>query len=100
MIQTIKESAISDGLKQELIEMVESEKSLSRDIIQRINDRLDGEAEAVIQDIGDIMVDDALDEYNEETGKIDKELDDLQKEVEEKTNDIDIAITRSQIAER
>jgi len=33
MIQTIKESAISDGLKQELIEMVESEKSLSRDII-------------------------------------------------------------------
>ncbi|PIU14680.1 hypothetical protein COT20_02585 [bacterium (Candidatus Gribaldobacteria) CG08_land_8_20_14_0_20_39_15] len=61
---------------------------------------MDGEAEAVIQDIGDIMVDDALDEYNEETGKIDKELDDLQKEVEEKTNDIDIAITRSQIAER
>ena len=99
IIQAIKEAEVSDDLKQELIEIVESEKAVSQDVIQKINDRLDGEAEAVIQEIGDIMVDDALEEHDEETAKIDQELNDLQEEVETKTNDIDIAVTRAKIAD-
>jgi len=97
LTQAIKDAAISDNLKEELLAMVGTEKKIDKKTAQKISDKISDEIEITLREIGDIMEEDAIEGYEEESGGIDKELNDLEEEVNQKTEEVDLAATRSQI---
>jgi len=95
--QLIQEAKITPELKQELLQMVEQEETLSEETIQKVQKRLASAADAVAQNIADIMVESATDKMNQDMDGLEKDVNDFQAELNKKADAIDLETTRKEM---
>ncbi|PIU01559.1 hypothetical protein COT68_02590 [bacterium (Candidatus Torokbacteria) CG09_land_8_20_14_0_10_42_11] len=95
--QLIQEAKITPELKQELLQMVEQEEILSDETAQKVQERLASAADAVAQNIADIMVESETDKMNQDMDGLEKDVNDFQMELNQKADAIDLETTRKEM---
>lgn len=98
LIETIQSAKISDVLKKELIELVNAEAAYGPETIKKVQARLNGAAEEVIEDVANLQILAAKDEFDKQMAEVDQDIKQLNSEISKKADQVDIAETRSKLS--
>ncbi len=94
----IEKADITEETKNELLALLEKE-GVQPDTIEKMQLILDDKAADIVQEITDIVAEQAIDDFNQEMDGLEKDVDAFEDELNQKADEIDLEETRKAIQE-
>ena len=99
IIKIIQGADVSQEIKDELLALADKN-DVSEATIEEMQEVLDGKALEIVQEITDIVAEQAVDEFNQGMDGLEKDVDDFKDELDAKADEIDLQETRQAIQEQ
>lgn len=85
LIQKIEAAQITAELREELLNIVNSAGEYSDEVLLKVKNRLGQEAEGLIEEITNLQVQDATNEFEKKMDKIEEDIDQFNDDLKNKT---------------
>ena len=100
LVGLIQEAKVSAELKTQLLGMVGEQEEVAPETIQNIKAELDRAAEAAIEDVVNMQVLEAKDEFDTSMAEVDSKISTFNQELRQKADEADMAAARDTISQQ
>ncbi len=100
LISKIGAAKIPEDFKKELVQLVEAEAAVGPETVKKIQARVDEFVEQSIDNITNLQVMDAAEEFGDKMAQVDNNIKQFNQELNQKADEADMAAARSTISQQ
>ncbi|MEI6843301.1 MAG: hypothetical protein WCK48_02230 [bacterium] len=93
----IDEAHISPELKKEIHTMIDAEETYSPALVDKIQTLLDGTAENLIEQVANLQIQEATEEFDKQADELEKDIQEFGQEINKKVAEVDLVNVQSNL---